>query len=65
MSKHKINPLVLIAVMFSSLSLAMYAYRSYVNEEIGYAVLFTLLSLAFIGAVLWGLANNFKSGQKK
>lgn len=65
MSKNKVNPLVLIAVMFSSLTLAMYAYRSYTNNEISYGIIFTLLSLAFMGAVIWGLASNVKSESKK
>ena len=60
MPKVKINPLILLAVFFSSLTMVLYAYRSYSNQAIGQAITFTLLFIFFLGLVIWGIVRNKK-----
>ncbi|ARF18647.1 hypothetical protein [Sporosarcina ureae] len=60
MPKVKINPFILLALTFTSITWALYAYRSYSNQEIAYGIIFTSLSIIFISLVIWGFVRNKK-----
>lgn len=58
--KNKINLLILLAVFFSSLTMILYAYRSYSNQAIGQTIIFILLFIFFLGLVILGIVRNNK-----
>ncbi|WP_164217156.1 hypothetical protein [Virgibacillus sp. YIM 98842] len=60
MEKVKIHPLILIALCFSSISMAMYAYRNFTNHETGNGIVFSVLFLFLVGLVIWGIIRNRK-----
>ncbi|MDT8860380.1 hypothetical protein N0O92_09050 [Alkalihalobacillus sp. MEB130] len=60
MEKVKTHPFILIALLASSISMALYAYRNFSNQEIGFGVTFTLLSLFLIGLTISGFKRNRK-----
>jgi len=62
--KVKINPLILVGLFISSISMSLYAYRSYSNQEMGHGIIFTLLFIFLIGLVIWGIVRNKKIDHK-
>lgn len=60
MPKVKVNPLILVALTISLITMVLYAYRSYSNQEIGNSVTFTILSFFILGLVIWGIFRNKK-----
>ncbi|GAB3792339.1 hypothetical protein [Virgibacillus kimchii] len=60
MAKVKIHPFILLALTFSSISMAMYAYRNFANQEIGNGVIFSILFLFLVGLVISGFIRNRK-----
>jgi lipopolysaccharide export LptBFGC system permease protein LptF len=60
LEKAKIHPLILLALCFSSISMAMYAYRNFANQEVGNSVVLTVLFIFFVGLVISGLIRNKK-----
>lgn len=65
MEKVKIHPLILAALLFSSIAMAMYAYRNFQAEENGYGIVFALLCVFFLGFVVFGLMRNRKVTNEK
>ena len=64
MPKVKTNPLILVGLTISSITMVLYAYRSYSNQEIGHGIIFTLLFTFLIGLVIWGIIRNKKIDYK-
>ncbi|MFV8830131.1 hypothetical protein [Alkalihalobacterium sp. APHAB7] len=60
MGKVKTHPLIILALLMSSISMALYAYRNYINQEIGYGVVFTVLFIFLIGIVIHSIMRNKK-----
>jgi ABC-type transport system involved in multi-copper enzyme maturation permease subunit len=63
--KVKTSPLIFLGLFFSSISMLIYAYKNYANQEIGYGIIFTLLFIFLIGLVFLGIRRNKKIDQKK
>lgn len=61
----KIHPLTLVALLISSVLMAMYAYRNFQAEETGYGIVFLLLCLFLIGLVVSGFVMKRKSRNEK
>ncbi|TGB03643.1 hypothetical protein [Halobacillus salinus] len=60
MGKVKTQPLIIVALLMSSISMALYAYRNYANQEIGNGIVFTVLFLFLFGLVLYSFIRNKK-----
>lgn len=60
MEKVKIHPFILLALTLSSISMAMYAYRNFANQETGNGIVFSVLFLFLVGLVISGLVRNKK-----
>ncbi|WP_281863021.1 hypothetical protein [Planomicrobium okeanokoites] len=54
MGKVKIHSLTLTALLFSSISMALYAGRNFSAGETGYGMVFVLLCMFMLGLVLYG-----------
>ena len=54
------HPLLILTLFISSISMSIYAYRGYSNQEIGQGIIFTLLFILFSGLVVLGIINNQK-----
>jgi len=65
LKKVKIHPLILVALCFSSISMAMYAYRNFANQEIGNGIVLTVLFLFLVGLVIFGLLRNRRIKNEK
>ncbi|WP_156969535.1 hypothetical protein [Jeotgalibacillus campisalis] len=60
MKKVKINPLIIFALIVSSISMALYAYGNFNNQEIAYGAAFTVLFFLFIVLVFYSVLRNKK-----
>ncbi len=60
MEKVKIHPLIILALIISSISMALYAYRNYSNQEIGSGIVFTVLFIFLVGLVIHSIMRNKK-----
>ncbi|MGG3890385.1 hypothetical protein [Metabacillus fastidiosus] len=65
MKKVKTHPFIFLGLFFSSISMLMYAYKNYANQETGYGILFTLLFILLFGLVVQGIMRNRKINEKK
>ncbi|UCZ54262.1 hypothetical protein LGQ02_05730 [Bacillus shivajii] len=65
LEKVRIHPLIILTLIMSSISMGIYAYQNYTNQEMGYGILFTLLFIFLIGLVIFGLMRNRKIDNKK
>ena len=45
--------------------MAIHAYRNYINQEIGYGIVFTLLFIFLIGLVIHSIIRNKKINNEK
>lgn len=60
MKKVKIHPLIILSLIISSITMALYAHRSYINQETGYGMVFTLLVVLMVGMAIHSLIRNRK-----
>ncbi|MCM3610532.1 hypothetical protein M4S82_04660 [Planococcus sp. MERTA32b] len=58
MEKVKIHPLILVSLLFSSISMALYAFRNFSANETAYGIVFILLSIFMMGLVFYGIVRN-------
>lgn len=58
MEKVKIHPLILVALLFSSISMALYANRNFNANETAYGIVFVLLCIFMLGLVLYGIVRS-------
>ncbi|KAB7705240.1 hypothetical protein F9802_14115 [Bacillus aerolatus] len=58
MEKSTIQPLILLALIFSGFSMGLYSYSSYEEEQWGRSALFAALCICFIGVSLYGWCRN-------
>lgn len=61
MEKVKIHPMILAALLISSVAMALYAYQNFRAEEIGYGIVFVLIGLLLVGLVVFGWLRNRKA----
>lgn len=54
MGKVKIHPWILLTLLFSSISMALYAGRNFSAGETGYGMVFVLLCMFMLRLVLFG-----------
>lgn len=45
--------------------MAIYAYKNYANQDIGYGITFTLLFIFLFGLVIWGSIRNRRMDRKE
>lgn len=64
MEKVRTQPFIIFSLILSSITMALYAYQNFANQEIGYGVVFTILFLFLIGMALYGLIRNQKMNKK-
>lgn len=60
MTKTKTHPLIKSSLAISSLSMALYSYRSFSNYETGYGIVFALLFLFLSGLFLHSFTRDRK-----
>ncbi|MDL4840233.1 hypothetical protein [Aquibacillus rhizosphaerae] len=60
LGKVKTHPLIILALIMSSIAMALYAYRNYTNQEIGYGIVFTVLFIFLISMVIQSVRRNRK-----
>ncbi|OIJ14566.1 hypothetical protein BKP37_08065 [Anaerobacillus alkalilacustris] len=65
MEKVKTHPLTIFTLMMSSILMALYAYLNYINQEIGYGIVFTALFIFLIGLVIHSIMRNKKINNEK
>lgn len=65
MGKVKIHPLILAALIISSVTMAINAYRNFRSEEMGYGIVFMFLCLFLAGMVIFGIAKNRTSAKEE
>lgn len=58
MSKPKIHPLILIALLINAISMGMFAYRNFNEEQPGSAIIFIILCLLLLGLAAYGWMEN-------
>lgn len=54
----KIQPLILLSLSISAVTMGLFAYVNYTEGHPGYGLIFVLLCLFFIVLVLWGVIRN-------
>ncbi|WP_226641601.1 hypothetical protein [Mesobacillus subterraneus] len=60
MEKVRMQPFIILSLILSSITMALYAYRNFANQELGYGIVFTALFLFLIGMALYGFIRNQK-----
>lgn len=60
MNKTKIQPLILLSVTISAITMGLYAFNNYSDGNAGAGVTFTVLTLFFIGLATFGAIRNQK-----
>lgn len=65
MEKVKIHPFIILTLITSSISMGIYAYRNFTNQEIAYGIFFTLLFIFLLGLVIFGFIRNRKIDNEK
>ena len=65
LKKVKIHPLIIFALIMSSISMALYAYRNYTSQEIGYGIVFTILCIFLFEIVIHSIIRNRKINNEK
>jgi len=65
MKKVKIHPLILLGLFFSSISIGMFAYRNFANQEIGVGIMLLLIVVFLISLIIIGLIRNRKMEHEK
>ncbi|MED4531412.1 hypothetical protein [Metabacillus fastidiosus] len=60
MKKVKTHPFIVLGLFFSSISMLMYAYKNYANQETGYVIIFMLLFIFLFGLMVWDIMRNRK-----
>ena len=58
MEKTKIHPLIILGLLISSASIALYAYQNFSNGETAYGTVFSLICVFLLGLVSYGLLRN-------
>lgn len=64
MKKVKIHPLILVALLISSITMGLYAYRNFSEGETAYGLVFVLLCIFVLGLVLYGIVRNGRISSK-
>lgn len=64
MEKVKIYPLILVALLISSITMVLYAYRSFSADEKVCGLVFALLCIFMLGLVLYGFVRNRRVSDK-
>lgn len=60
MEKVRTHPFLIFSLILSSITMALYAYRNFNNQEIGYGMVFSVLFLFLIGMAVYGFIRNKK-----
>lgn len=65
MERSKIQPLILISLTISAITMMLFAYANLNAGYPGYAVVFIVLAIALVVMVLFGLWSNRKLANRK
>lgn len=58
MDKVRINPLILISLSISTVTMGMFASRNYTENNIGLTITFLILCMFFIALTVSGIVRN-------
>jgi hypothetical protein len=58
--KVKIQPLILIALLMSAISMSIYGLNSFKENEAARGILFILLTFIFLGLIIFAMIRNRK-----
>ncbi|RNF39047.1 hypothetical protein EEX84_11720 [Planococcus salinus] len=56
----KIQPLILLSLSISAVTMGLFAYLNYAEGHSGYGLIFVVLCLFFVAFVVWGLIRNHR-----
>lgn len=60
LEKVRTQPFIILSLILSSITIALYAYQNFANQEIGYGIVFTVLFLFLSGMAIYGFIRNQK-----
>lgn len=60
LEKVRTHPFIILSLTLSSITMALYAYQNFENQEIGYGIVFTVLFLFLSGMAIYGFIRNQK-----
>jgi len=60
MNQKKFHPLILIGLLFSATSMGIFSYQHFIDQNTGYFIIFTILTLFLLTLVLTGAWSNKK-----
>lgn len=60
MEKVRTQPFIILSLILSSITMALYAYQKFANQEIGYGIVFLVLFLFLSGMATYGFIRNQK-----
>ncbi|MBB6452634.1 Flp pilus assembly protein TadG [Salirhabdus euzebyi] len=64
MKSARFHPFLIVALFSSAISMGLWAFRHFRENQIGYAIVFSLLFLFFLSLLCFGIISNRKLKQK-